>query len=240
MKIIGHRGYSAKYPENTLMAFQAAMDAGADMIEFDVLLSKDMIPVIIHDETLNRTTNGKGKVSDFSLNELKKLNAGQDQTIPTLEEVLALTKGKISLHVEIKTEAVSEKIVNGVEEQTLGLLEKYGFSSSCIVSSFNSIPLFRLRSMKNNLAVAITLDHSIKEADKTLIEKLKPSAIHLPINHLNNEDVDFASVQNLPISVYTVNSTMQMKKAQDMCVDGIFTNEVEKAITYFTAHHPIG
>ena len=101
MKIIGHRGYSAKYPENTLAAFQAAMDVGADMIEFDILLSKDNIPVIIHDDTLNRTTNGKGRVATYTLAELKKLDAGNGETIPTFEELLELTQKKIFLHIEM-------------------------------------------------------------------------------------------------------------------------------------------
>ncbi|MEZ4846260.1 MAG: glycerophosphodiester phosphodiesterase family protein [Bdellovibrionota bacterium] len=67
MKIIAHRGYSAKFPENTMAAFKAAVDAGTDMMEFDVLLSKDKVPVIMHDQTLNRTTNGKGMVAAYTL-----------------------------------------------------------------------------------------------------------------------------------------------------------------------------
>jgi len=91
--IIGHRGFRARYPENTMAAFAGAVDAGADMIEFDVQLSSDGIPVVIHDRTLDRTTNGSGPVTSHTLSQLKKLDAGswfqsrfRAQTIPTLEE----------------------------------------------------------------------------------------------------------------------------------------------------------
>jgi glycerophosphoryl diester phosphodiesterase len=234
VKIIAHRGYSAKFSENTLAAFQAAMDVGADMIEFDVSMSKDRVPVIMHDETLNRTTNGLGKVAEFTLKELKKLQVGTDQVIPTLEEVLQLTQGKIPLHIEIKTEAVGSEIAGGVEELTLQLIEKYGFSSTCIVSSFSFIPLLRIRKMNSEIAVAITFDHTISDIDKNSIDKLEPSALHLPITKVTTDDMDYASVEGLPVNVYTVNTPVAMKHAEELCVEGIFTNEVEKALQYFT------
>lgn len=234
MKIIGHRGYSAKYPENTLAAFQAAMDVGADMIEFDVLLSKDSVPVIIHDDTLNRTTNGKGKVVDFTLDQLKKLDAGKGEAIPTLEEVMILAQKKIFLHIEIKSEAVSNQVKNGVEELVLALIEKYDLQKNCIISSFASVPLFRIRDLNPKIAVAHTFDHSLNDADKHTLEKLMPEALHLPINKIKSDDMDYASVNKLPVNVYTVNSPVHMKSAQDLCVDGIFTNEVEKALLFFT------
>ncbi len=238
MKIIGHRGYSAKYPENTLQAFQAAIDISADMIEFDVLMSKDGVPVIIHDETLNRTTNGKGLVSSMTLQQLKGLDAGNGQSIPTLEEVLQLAKGKIFLHVEIKSEASTDKVSGGVEEQVVELIENYGFASNCIISSFSSKPLFRIQNMNKSLSLAMTFDHTLKDIDQALVEKMKPAAIHLPINHVSAADMDFAAVHQLPVNVYTVNTVSQMQKAQDICADSIFTNEIEKAIAFFAAHHP--
>lgn len=233
MKIIAHRGYSAKFPENTMAAFQAAVDVGTDMIEFDVLLSKDRIPVIVHDETLDRTTNGKGKVAQFTLSELKKLDAGKGETIPTLEEVLS-TIQKTPLHIEIKTEAVGDQIPGGVEELVLELVDRFNIGSTCVISSFSNIPLFRIREMNSAIAIAATFDHSLNDNDKNMLEKLQPAAIHLPINKIRTVDVDYASVNNLRVNVFTVNSPMHMKSAQDLCVDGIFTNEVEKALQFFT------
>ena len=110
--IIAHRGYRQKYPENTLAAFQAAMAAGAQMIELDVMLSRDRRPVVVHDDTLERTTNGTGAVKDFTLEELKKLDAGSwfeprfaDQRLPELSEVLALAGGRTRVNIEIKAQA---------------------------------------------------------------------------------------------------------------------------------------
>ena len=97
--VVAHRGYSAQYPENTVSAFEAAIDAGADMIELDVCLTKDRVPVVIHDKTLERTTDGNGLVSELTLSKLKKLDAGswfspefKGLTIPTLEEILLQIK----------------------------------------------------------------------------------------------------------------------------------------------------
>ena len=110
--IIGHRGYPAKYPENTLAAFEAAIEAGAVMIELDVMLSRDRKVVVIHDATLDRTTNGKGSVADLTLAELKQLDAGSwfdaqfvGQQIPELSEVLDLVNGRAYVNIEIKSNA---------------------------------------------------------------------------------------------------------------------------------------
>ena len=99
MKNIAHRGFSGKYPENTNIAFARAIELGADMIELDVTLSKDKIPVVIHDDTLERTSNGKGKVRNVPLEKLKQLDFGSwmhsnfsEERIPTLEEVLKIIK----------------------------------------------------------------------------------------------------------------------------------------------------
>lgn len=241
MNIIAHRGYSAKFPENTLASFQAAMDYGADMIELDVTLSKDNVPVVIHDDTVDRTTKKKGTVSSFTLQQLKDMDAGSwfhasfvDEKIPTLEEVLHLVAGKILLNVEIKKEAVQSEVKNGIEEQVLRLIEKYSMESTCIVSSFSMTPLQRIRDLNPKVSIAALFDHSLRDSDHHAIEVLQPSAIHLAIQHATTDDMDYASIHNLPIRLYTVNSISQMQKAQELCVDGIFTNEVENALKFFT------
>ena len=108
--IIAHRGFQKNYPENTLIAFQAAMDAGVQMIELDVSLSRDRKPIVIHDATLARTTNGHGPVHDYTLEELKQLDAGSwyhpdfaGQRLPELAEVLELVDGRVITNIEIKS-----------------------------------------------------------------------------------------------------------------------------------------
>ena len=219
MNIIAHRGYSAKYPENTLASFQAAIDLGADMIELDVVLSSDDVPVIIHDETLNRTTNGKGPVSKLSLEQLQQLDAGswfnsefKNEKIPTLDQVLQLIAGKISINIEIKAEAV-KKDSPTVETQVLELVKKYKMEGATIISSFLDTPLFRISKMTKDVPIAYLIDHSMTDENHHTLELLQPSAIHLAINHLKTEDMDYASVHQIPVRVYTVNNVAQMKRA---------------------------
>src|SRR5690554_5799160 len=160
--VIAHRGASAFYPENTMFAFKAAHEMGAAMIELDITLSKDGIPVIIHDEKLNRTTNGKGKVSDFTLEELKKLDAGSwfhpkfsEEKIPTLEEVLEFAQNRIALNIEIKPEAVSLSPKEGVEEKSLELVKKYGMEKHVLFSSFHYGAVKKFRSLDAHIPTAI-------------------------------------------------------------------------------------
>ena len=154
MKNIAHRGFSGKYPENTLIAFKKAIELEADMIELDITLSKDKIPIVIHDDTLERTTNGNGKVRATASNKLKLLDAGSwknpkfhEERIPTLEEVLRLIKkSKIDLNIEIKSSAFEKKhSTSCIELQTLNLIQKYKLMNRIVISSFESKILLRLQ-----------------------------------------------------------------------------------------------
>ncbi|MBU1163058.1 MAG: glycerophosphodiester phosphodiesterase, partial [Proteobacteria bacterium] len=110
MMIMGHRGAAALEPENTLLSIRKAMEIGVDAVEIDVHLSKDKEIVVMHDSTLDRTTNGTGPVNNYTLSELKKYDAGKGETIPTLQQVMELTDKKVSLVIELK-EKDTEKIV---------------------------------------------------------------------------------------------------------------------------------
>ncbi len=127
----GHRGFPHAAPENTLASFKAAIRAGVDMIEFDVVLSRDGVPVVLHDRTLDRTTNGHGSPRRKKIAELKELDAGawfsgrfRGERIPTLEEALECLKNRAAVNVEIKREAVSWKSAGGIEEKVVKLQEK--------------------------------------------------------------------------------------------------------------------
>ncbi|WP_248930230.1 glycerophosphodiester phosphodiesterase [Paenibacillus hamazuiensis] len=136
----GHRGAARYYPENTMLSFEKALEMGADLIELDVHLSKDGIPVIIHNHTLDETTDGKGRVNDYTLEQLKRLDAGSwfseqyaGLQIPTLEEVLLWAKGKIWVSIELKQtpwhyEGLEEKVVQVIE--TTGMVEQVQVMSS--------------------------------------------------------------------------------------------------------------
>lgn len=138
----GHRGYSAKYPENTLVSFEAAVELGVDVVEFDIWLSKDNVPVIMHDGNVERTTDGEGHIRDKTLKEIKQLDAGKwfnekfsAQSVPTLEETLELLtrkNPKLMLGVEIKE--YSFKTV----DLTMELLNSFKCLERCFFYCFNA------------------------------------------------------------------------------------------------------
>jgi len=116
---IGHRGACGYEPENTLGSFQKAIDLGAEMIEFDVHLCKSGEAVVIHDETVNRTSNGHGYVNNMELAELKKLNLGKDEKIPTLQEVIDKFKGKIKFNIEVKGVKPAQEVCRLISENKI-------------------------------------------------------------------------------------------------------------------------
>ena len=142
--VAGHRGDSANCPENTVAAFRAAIEAGADMIETDVRLTRDGVPVLIHDRTVDRTTDGKGYVKDMTFAELRALNAGTKdvpQQIPTLEELLELlTATDVTLNLEVKeyheegNEARSRECV----DKCVALIERYNMGGKMLFNSFDA------------------------------------------------------------------------------------------------------
>ncbi len=144
MAVAGHRGDSYNYYENTISAFKGAIESGADMIETDIRLSFDLVPVLMHDDKVNRTTNGSGYVKDMTYLEISKLNAGNSisyEGVPTLEELLILVKDtSLTLNLEIKeyySEENKERCVLCIEK-TIALVEKYGLGDRCLINSFDA------------------------------------------------------------------------------------------------------
>jgi len=120
---IGHRGACGYEPENTLRSFKKALALGVDMIELDIWLTKDNRIVVIHDITVNRTTNGKGRVDELTLEEIKKLDAGQGEAVPLLSEVMDLVKGRAQLNIEIKTKDVAERLIVELKQSNFPLAD---------------------------------------------------------------------------------------------------------------------
>ena len=136
--VTAHRGYSSAAPENTLAAFQAAIDSGSERAELDVQMTKDGVVMVTHDTSLRRCTGRNANIYDLTYDEVRRLSAGRwfasrfaGEKIPTLEEVLALCKGKIQLNVEIKPHAATPDL----ERETVRILEEYGFADDCVITS---------------------------------------------------------------------------------------------------------
>ncbi len=141
--VAAHRGWRSRYPENTMAAFRAALELGVDQIETDVRVTKDGHLVLIHDATVDRTTNGTGEVAGFTLEALRKLDAGQGEQIPTLRELMELVKDHptLTLDIELKEypENVGEELAFRVCDETLALLNEYDFSHRVVINSFSGI-----------------------------------------------------------------------------------------------------
>ena len=236
MKNIAHRGFSGKYPENTLIAFKKAIELEADMIELDITLSKDKIPIVIHDDTLERTTNGNGKVRATASNKLKLLDAGSwknpkfhEERIPTLEEVLRLIKkSKIDLNIEIKSSAFEKKLSTScIELQTLNLIQKYKLMNRIVISSFESKILLRLRELSAKVRLGFLIEpnfETIKSDPMAFVKQIRASSLNMHKSQVGSKIFKHAIDLKIPIFIYTVNTIQEMKKMQANQVAGVFTN----------------
>jgi glycerophosphoryl diester phosphodiesterase len=231
--IIGHRGYHAKYPENTLAAFEAAIEAGVDMIELDVTLSRDRKVVVIHDAILDRTTNGKGPVADLTLAELKQLDAGSwfdwqfaDQQIPGLFEVLDLVNDRAYVNIEIKSNAYeSRHPPDAIEKQVVDLLRQKNHLPTCMISSFDVNILEQIAFMKNPPATAFI---SKKPADQNTVHmctRLNVFSWHPDHRVVTRHQVEQMHAAGIRVFPYNVNAPADYTRMRNMKVDGVITND---------------
>jgi glycerophosphoryl diester phosphodiesterase len=236
MKNIAHRGFSGKYPENTKIAFARAIELGADMIELDVTLSKDKIPVVIHDDTLERTSNGKGKVRNVPLDKLKQFDFGSwmnpkfsEERIPTLEEVLQMIKkSKLGLNIEIKSSAFEKKFSDScIESQTLGLINKYKLFNRIVISSFEPKILLRLRELSSKVKLAYLIEPDYKKLKLDpiyFVNQVKAVSLNMHKSQIKSEIFHRAKERNIPVCVYTVNTTGELRRMNKLELAGVFTN----------------
>lgn len=158
---IAHRGYSSSYPENTILAFEKALAAGADMIELDIHLSRDGRLVVIHDDRIDRTADGTGAVSGLSLTELKRHSYNNRMAehgfveIPTLDEVIAWAGDRVMLNIEIKNRPVPSE---GIEQKLADLLRETHFTDRAIVSSFDHCALAEIKRIAGSVRTGMLYD----------------------------------------------------------------------------------
>lgn len=232
--VIAHRGASAYYPENTMAAFKGAVEMEAEMIELDVMLSSDGVPMVFHDAKLNRHSSGKGLLSYHTSEELKALDAGSwfDQAfageeIPTLEEVLAFASGTIALNIEIKTEAVTDQRSGGVEEKCLALVKEYGMENHVLFSSFDYRAVTHLKELDPDIPVALLYNRSQVDSKipSDLIKTYRADAFNCSYQQLKKGWSEDLKKHNIPHFIYTVDHPDRMQRLLDAGVSGIFTNK---------------
>ena len=241
--IVAHRGSSAIAPENTLAAFRQALEDGAHAIELDVHLSKDGEVVVIHDDELNRTTNGHGNVSDYTLKELKRLNAGEQfygrfssERIPVLSEVLALCQGKAGINIEIKENRRSHRRYD-IVEQCVNIIHDVRASSSVLISSFHHPFLKRVKLLDPSLTTGV-LYHHIRHFGKSPVRltcSTKSNALIMNGASLRKRIVQSAHQRNIIVGEYTVDTERRAERAIRFGIDAIYTNNPAKILKFIAS-----
>ena len=215
---IGHRGAAGHDPENTLAAIQKGIALGVDFVEIDVRRTADGVLVVLHDETVNRTTNGKGRVDRLSLQEVKKLNTGNGEHIPTLEEVLKMVAGKAGLMLELK--------VKGVAQQTVEAVREAGFRDPVIYASFLHDELKHVRTA-HPAASLMVLFSGLSRASVACAAKYGPY-VGLRHDKATRPLVDAFHRADLLVFVYTADAPSDIQHAFALDVDGVISNFPER------------
>lgn len=224
---IAHRGFKGAYPENTMLAYEKAIEAGADGIEFDVHLTKDRELVIIHDETLERTTDGKGLIKDKTLQELKKLNASKGylscevQTIPTLREYFDFAKNKdIITNIELKTSIIRYE---GIEKKVYDLINEYGIKDKIIISSFNHNSLIKMKEIDREIKCGV-LESSRLYKPWEYVKNMGMEYFH-PLNFTINEEIAEKFLENnIGLNIWFGKADYDFSKYLDLNPTGLITD----------------
>lgn len=231
--VIAHRGYKAKYPENTLASFRAAVDSGAKMLELDVTLTRDRKLAVIHDDTLDRTTDGSGAVSGHTMAELDKLDAGSwfdrsfaGEKIPSLEEVLETAESKAVVNIEIKPEAWEKnQPEDRIEVQVVRLVKKMKMTDQVIVSSFEPRVLEGIAAMAGSPAVALLTENLRAEDVIDTCRRLKAFAWNPDFKSVTRSQVELMKKENVRVLAYTVNTAEDAQRMVEIGVDGFFSDD---------------
>jgi glycerophosphoryl diester phosphodiesterase len=233
-KIFAHRGYSAKFPENTMKAFIEAEKAGADALEIDVQLTKDGEVVIIHDEMVDRVTNGHGYVKDLSFKELRKLDAGfhkktivKKEPIPSLEELLEwMTSNRLICNIELKNNLFPYE---GMEEKVIELVRKYHLSNRIIISSFNHYSIVYSYRLAPEIEIAPLFSQSLY-MPWVYAQSIHAKGIHPKLMTVTDEIIRSSIENGIQVRPYTVNKEADMKRLFSIGCSALITDEPEKAL----------
>lgn len=234
MRIFAHRGFSGKYPENTMLAFRKAYETGCDGIELDVHLTKDGVPVIMHDESIDRTTNGSGYIRDYTYEELCRFDCWgafpgkyEFQRIPTLEEYLDWVKDTdLITDMELKN---SVYYYQNMEEKVIDLIRKLHLEDRILFSSFNPVSMLKCKKLIPEIPAGFLMETRMDNMGGFAKEN-GVEFYHPDISFLTEEQVKECHEKGIGINVWTVNKKKHMRQMAEWKVDGIITNFPNKAM----------
>ncbi|WP_035512835.1 glycerophosphodiester phosphodiesterase [Halalkalibacillus halophilus] len=234
MEVFAHRGASKQAPENTLVAFELANQYGANGIELDVHLTKDHVPVIIHDENIRRTTNGVGFVQSYTFEELASFDAGSwynpkfnQSKIMSLEQFMEwFVKKEMKVNMELKTKVIEYP---NIEQIVSDYINQYQVNDRTIISSFNPETIQRFREVNKRIELAWLTKIRVRRVD-LLLEEIGANSIHINQRLLSSRMLKLIIERNIPFRVYTVNKTSTMKKCEIMGAKSIITDVPDRAL----------
>ncbi len=238
--ILAHRGASAYAPENTMAAFRLAHELGADGIEFDVQLTRDKIPVVIHDDTVERTTNGAGRVAALTIAEIARLDAGAwksanyvGEPIPTLAQLFdgladwLRPTGRVSpclLNLELKTERFFS---DGLERQVMNVIARYGLQERILLSSFSPFALRRARALRRDIPRGLLYDSTMALPLRRAWLRFwaNPQALHPEASLIDARYMEWARRKKLQVNTWTVDDPSEARRLADLGVHALITNK---------------
>ena len=217
---IGHRGAKGYEPENTLVSFQKALNLHVDGIELDVHLSADGEIIVIHDETIDRTTNGKGFVNTLSLRELKTFLIDENYEIPTLTEVFELVNQKCLINIELKSYDSTDKVVSLIEKY----VSKKGWKNDrFLVSSFDWNALQQVAFLNDKIPIGVLTETNLDLA-LAFAKFIQAKSIHPYFHLLTKENTEQIQEKGLQVFPWTINKLEDIQKIKTYNVNGIITD----------------
>ena len=223
MIIMGHRGAAALEPENTLLSIERAIDIGVDAVEIDVRLTKDGELAVIHDSSVDRTTNATGLVRDYELEALKQLDAGKGERIPTLQEVMELVGQRATLVIELKEAGTEKKVVE--------LINKNSFKKNVYVISFWHRLVKAVREMDQDIKTGVLLVGC--PVDASFATLASAEVLVMRYSFVDRDFVENAHKDNLQIFIWNIDDKRLLEPYIDMGVDGIASNDPRVLVEYF-------
>src|SRR5699024_94048 len=233
IKALAHRGYPIKYAENTMSSYQAAYQLGFTHLELDVQLSKDGVPVLMHDITVNRVTNGKGFIRDFSFQELRELTVGKNEKIPTLDEALLFAKDKMIVSIELKQMG---HLYEGLEETVLDVVNKTEMMDQVYVNSFDHYAIARMRELSAQMELGL-IQHGATPALFPFMEEINATLLSVRVEYLTDDFVKACEDRGIQLVVWPIDKKWQFDIIAKYPNILSTTNQLERFKSFYDSHY---
>jgi glycerophosphoryl diester phosphodiesterase len=229
---IAHRGFPTRYPENTISSFQAALDASFTHMELDVHLSKDGVPVVMHDATIDRMCNGEGRVQSYTVQELKQFKVGGSETIPTLEEVFRLVKGRITILVELKQK---DNQYDGLERKVIETAASLDMVDQLVITSFNRGALAKIRELSPVVKIGVLANDASVDVFP-FMKEIGATYMSIPVGSLTEEYERISRENGVQLVVRPIDTEEAMNKMLQFPSVIASTNTLEQWRVFYEAN----